>query len=236
MIIHKINFPLYGIIIVLSVVIGMIYIYYNIKKEGCKNNQILLYFIMYLPFAFVFGKMYTVLAYGENDYLKAGLSAYGGLIGVVIAAIIFEKILSVDGKIIKYTILSLPLVYGLTKIACFIAGCCGGIPYEGIFKIKYVDLLNVWQFPIQIAEVIVFLLIFIFCHLSRNKKGINYIVIVLVCIFKFLLDFLRYDHINIAITKNQMFSIFLLLITILTYVICKKKQNNDNKLRNLLKN
>ena len=97
---------------------------------------------------------------------------------------------------IKYTILSLPLVYGLTKIACFIAGCCGGIPYEGIFKVKYVDALNIWQFPIQITESIIFLLIFIVCHFFKKNNNINYIAMTLVYIFKFLLDFLRYDHIN----------------------------------------
>ena len=47
---------------------------------------------MYIAFAFICGKMYTVLAYGESNILKAGLSAYGGLIGIVIASIIFEII------------------------------------------------------------------------------------------------------------------------------------------------
>ena len=224
MIIHRINFPFYGIIIVLSVIIGMLYIYCNLKKDGYKNKQILLYFIMYIAFAFICGKMYTVLAYRENDILSAGLSAYGGLIGVVIGSIIFEKILPTDGKIIKYTILSLPLVYGLTKIACFIVGCCGGIPYEGIFKIKYVDVLNIWQFPIQLTEVIVFILIFIFCQIFNKNKNINYIVLVLVSIFKFLLDYLRYEHINIFITANQVFSIILLLVTIIVYIVYKKKE------------
>ena len=107
MIIPRLNFPFYGIIIVFSIFIGMIYIYYNLIKQGYKNKQILLYFIMYISFAFVCGKIYTVFAYGEDNILTAGLSAYGGLIGVVIASIIFEKILSTDGKIIKYTILSL---------------------------------------------------------------------------------------------------------------------------------
>ncbi len=225
MIIPKINFPFYGIIIVLSVIIGMIYIYHNLKKEGYKSKQVLLFFIMYIAFAFICGKMYTVLAYGNAGFLSAGLSAYGGLIGVVIAAIIFEKILPADGELIKYTILSLPLVYGLTKIACFIAGCCGGIPYEGIFKVKYVDLLNIWQFPIQITEVIVFLLIFVICHFLRKKKSINYIVMVLVSIFKFSLDFLRYDHVDILITRNQVFSILLLIITIVAFILRKTKKN-----------
>lgn len=222
MIIHKIDFPLYGIIIVSSVIIGMLYIYYNLKKEGYKNKSILLYFIMYIAFAFICGKMYTVLAYGKSNILTAGLSAYGGLIGVVIASIIFEKILPTDGKIIKYTILSLPLVYGLTKIGCLIVGCCGGIPYEGIFKMKHTYMLNTWQFPIQLTETLVFLLTFIICHLLNKNKNINYIVLGLVSILKFMLDYLRYDHINISISRNQVFSIILLVATILTYIINKR--------------
>lgn len=202
----------------------MTYIYYNLRKEDCKNNQILLYFIMYISFAFICGKIYTVLAYEKISFFNAGLSAYGGLIGVVIAAIIFEKILPVKGKIIKYTILSLPLVYGLTKIACFIVGCCGGIPYEGIFKVKYVNSLNIWQFPIQITEAIIFLLMFIICHFSKKNNSINYVVMVMVSIFKFLLDFLRYDHINILITRNQMFSILLLFITVIIYIVHNNKK------------
>ena len=125
------------------------------------------------------------------------------ILDVVIAAIVFEKILPINGKIIKYTILSLPLVYGLSKIACFIVGCCGGIPYEGLLKVKYAHALNIWQFPIQFVETIVFLLIFVFGQYLKNNKNINYIVLFLVSIFKFLLDFFRYDHINILITKNQ---------------------------------
>ena len=210
---------------VLSIIIGMLYIYLNLSKDGYKNKQILLYFIMYIAFAFICGKMYTVLAYGENDILSAGLSAYGGLIGVVIGSIIFERILPTDGKIIKYTILSLPLVYGLTKIACFIVGCCGGIPYDGIFKIKYVDVLNIWQFPIQIVETIIFLLIFVICHFLKKNNNINYIVMILVSTFKFLLDFFRYDHINTLITRNQVFSIILLFITIITYIVSKNKKS-----------
>ena len=201
----------------------MLYIYKNLKKENHKNKQILLYFIMYIAFAFICGKIYTVLAYNETTFIKASLSSYGGLIGVVIASIIFEHIIPTKGNIIKYTILSLPLVYGLSKIACFVVGCCGGIPYNGIFKVKYVDVQNIWQFPIQITETIVFIIIFIICHKLKDKKDINYITLILVSIFKFLLDFLRYDHINILITKNQIFSIVLLLITIIVYIINRKK-------------
>lgn len=223
MIIPKFNFPFYGIIIVLSILIGMIFIYYNIKKSGYKNKQILLYFIMYITFAFIFGKLYTIFAYGEGNIITAGLSAYGGLIGVIIAAIIFEKILPTKNRTIKYTILSLPLVYGLTKLACSIVGCCGGIPYNGIFKVKYLSHEGIWQFPIQITETILFLLLFIICYKLKDNKYINYIVLISVSILKFLLDFLRYEHIKILITRNQIFSIILLIVTIIVFIYYKKK-------------
>jgi len=228
MIIPKFNFPFYGLIIVFSIFIGMFYIYYNLRKERYKNKQVLLYFIMYVAFSFIGGKIYTVFAYGESNFLNAGLSAYGGLIGVVIASIIFEKILPSDGKVIKYTILSLPLVYGLTKIGCSIVGCCGGILYEGIFKVKYIDALNIWQFPVQLCEVIVFLLIFFLSHLFKKRKNINYIVLILVSIFKFLLDFFRYDHIDVLITRNQIFSVVLLVIVIMSYVFSNMLTKHNN--------
>ena len=218
MIIPKIDFPIYGIVILLSIIIGLFYIFYNLYKDGYKNKQLFLYIIIYISFALTCGKMYTVFAYGESNIITAGISSYGGLVGVVVGAYIFERILPSEDRVIKYTILSLPLVYGFSKIACFIVGCCGGIPYEGIFKIKYLNGLNIWQFPIQIVETIVCLLIFVISHRLNNNKNINYIVLIVIAIFKFSLDFLRYDHINVLITPNQIFSIILLIITIIVFI------------------
>lgn len=224
MIFNKINFPIYGIIILLSVVIGMVYVYISLRKDNYKDKNILLYFLMYITFSIVLGKMFTIVTDPNvNNFLTAGLSSYGGLIGVIVAAIIFEKILPTNNKIIKYSIISLPLIYGLTKIACFIVGCCYGIPYNGIFSITYTNGLNKPLFPIQITETIVFLIIFIICHRLRNNKNIIYITIILVSVFKFSLDFLRYEHITKLITVNQIFSIILLIGTIVIWIINKRK-------------
>lgn len=198
--------------------------FYNLKKDGYKNKQLLLFFAMYSMFAIVFGKMYTVLMYGRGNIITAGLSSYGGLFGVVIASIIFERIISTDKSVIKYTILSLPLTYGLTKIACSIVGCCSGIPYEGIFKVKYLGEMNIWQFPVQMAEVIVFIILFIILLRFKDKKYINYITLFLVCLFKFLLDFLRYDHVKEIITRNQIFSIVVIVTVIVLFIIEYKKK------------
>ena len=224
--IHKINFPFYGIIIVLAVVIGIVYIYMSLKKEKFNNKKIFLYFFMMMVFAFFGGKLYSLITDVETtSFLKAGLSAYGGLIGVVIAAFYFEMLIPSDKKIIKYSILALPLIYGLTKIGCSIAGCCGGIPYNGLFNVIYVDEMNIRQFPIQMLEVIAFIILFIICNRFKNYKYISYLTMGLVAILKFSLDFLRYDHVTKIITVNQIFSIILLLIVIITFIINKIKRS-----------
>ena len=224
MIIPKLKISLYAPIIIVSIIVGMIYIYKNLKNEGVKKNNILLFFIMYISFALIFGKLYSMITSNNTNILTSGLSSYGGLIGVVLASIIFELMLPLNGVINKYSIISLPLVYGLSKIACFVSGCCGGIPYDGLFKVKYPHMLNIWQFPIQIVETIVCLIIFFICSRLKNNKSINYIVLILVSIIKFSLDFLRYDHIKIAITSNQIFSIILLAVTIVVYLFNRLKK------------
>lgn len=228
MIIRNISFPFYGIIIVLSILIGNLYVYLNTKKK-LKFDQFILYFMLYIVFAFYFGKLYTYLVYNTGNFFTAGLSSYGGLFGVIISAIIFEKFFPTNKDIIRYSIISLSLVYGISKIACFISGCCGGIPYSGILKIKYVDALNIWQFPIQLVEVITSILIFIICNIFRNNKNINYISLILIVVLKFFLDFLRYDHVKILISRNQIFSIVVLIITLGLFIKIKLNKNRVSK-------
>ena len=212
----------YGFIIVLSVLIGMLYIYQNLKKEKIQKSSIGLYFILYIAFAFIGGKLFTYLTNPKDTtILTAGLSAYGGLIGTIASSIIFEKIQPSKGMIIKYTVLALPLIYSLSKIACFLSGCCYGIPYNGPFSITYTNGLNISLFPIQLVETICFGFLFLLIHKMKKKPNIEYFTIIGVSILKFSLDFLRYDHIHILITVNQIFSIILLIVTII-YMVYKK--------------
>lgn len=228
MVISKQTFPFYGIIILFSMFISLLYIFIMLKKENIKDKNIYLYILLYGSFAIVFGKLYTIITSSfKYNMLNAGLSSYGGLIGVILSCIIFELILPTNKKIIKYTIISLPLTYGIGKIGCFIAGCCYGIPYNGIFNVVYKDNLNIGQFPIQIVESIVFIIIFIICNKLKNNKNIIYITTFISIILKFLLDFLRYEHIDKLITVNQIFSICILIVLIIIIIIKGKLKKTN---------
>lgn len=222
--IPKINFPIYMIIILLSIFIGMIYVFNSLKKIS-KVDNLYLYFILDMMLTLFMGIMVSIILSGSFDFSSIGLSSYGGVVGVILSSLIFEKIIPYDGNLIKFSIISLPLIYGLSKIACFISGCCYGIPYDGLLFVRYNEL-NV--FPVQFLETIVFIIIFIICNRFKNNKNIIWYTIFTSAFFKFLLDYLRYDHINKLITVNQVISIVLMILSVIV-IIYKKSIYNEKK-------
>lgn len=224
MIINKINFPIYGIMIVSSILAGMIYILLNIKNLIKKDRRLSLYFILVFPFTIIFGIYFTMITSGDFSLTRIGLSSYGGLIGLILSAIIFNFIVPNNNQILKYTIISLPLIYGISKLGCFFAGCCYGIPYNGPLNVSYPfnDVYNV--LPIQLIETITFIIAFIILNKFKNNSYIIYITIVVGAVLKGLLDFLRDSHINQIISVNQIFSIILIVLVCVIFIVNKKKK------------
>ena len=228
MIINKIDFPIYGIIILCSLIIGIIFNYMYLRKNKIEKRIILLFSFMMLVYAIIGGILVDGIINKRLNSLSIGLSSYGGAIGVILSAIVFEKICPSKGILKKTAILSLPLIYSISKLACFFAGCCYGIPYNGIFGITYSSGLNIPLFPVQLAETIAFMLVFIVCIKNRENKNIIEITIILSSTAKFLLDFLRYSHIKEIISINQIISIVFVLIGIVLICIKNRKVKNNN--------
>ena len=222
-IIPKINFPIYGIFILLSIISAMIFNYIFLKKQNIEKRIILLSFILIFTFTLTGGLIFTMITHHSTKVI--GLSSYGGAIGLIISVLIFSKIYNEkQNEFYTSYILNLPLMYSISKLGCFFAGCCYGIPYNGIFNITYVnrEIYNV--FPIQLLETISFMIIFIIC-ITINKKEKTYIkeiTILLSAITKFSLDFLRNSHINKIISLNQFISLLFIIISIA--IIIKKVQ------------
>lgn len=131
---------------------------------------------------------------------------------------------------------SIPLMYAIGKIGCFLVGYCHGIEYNGIFSVtyKYTNLVSsdISLFPIQIVETIFFLMIFIYMisrHIKNQFDQKTLGVSIILCgITKFLLDYLRMSHKNVFLSLNQYISIFFVIIGLLIYY------KNFSKGKNLL--
>lgn len=218
MIIPTFKIPFYPIFILLSLILGLLYIYVSIKKEKGFKKESYLYILMFILFIFIIAKLFTYFTSDNKDFFRVGLSSYGGFIGIILSAFIFEKMLPMNGKLFKYSMISILLIYSISKIGCFLAGCCYGRPFDSFFSVIYPDGLNIKLFPVQIVETFVFFILFLICNRIKDNKHINEIVIISGATCKFLLDFLRYDHVEKMITVNQMFSIVLVIIVIIYLV------------------
>ena len=132
-----------------------------------------------------------------------GLNGTGAALGILIGILVFSKITPVYKRIFfeAYTVV-LPLMYGLGKVGCAFAGCCGGLPYNGPFCV-HTDKGS--AFPIQKLEAVTFLIIFIVSLIVYFKERFDpYVAAIVYSAAKIMLDFLRVGHVDHLITDNQM--------------------------------
>ena len=127
---------------------------------------------------------------------------------------------------------AIPLMYGISKIGCFLAGCCYGIKYNGPLSITYKYSLsapkNISLLPIQIIETITFILIYLYISKKKKEnKNIIGITLLLCGLSKFLLDYLRMNHIDKILTVNQIVSIPFIIIGLILYFKEKSREFLD---------
>lgn len=219
--------PPYAVMILLSFIAGNLGMYVLNIRSGIKKN-ISGYLILLSPMMSLFcGVCLTYVISGFRNY---GLSSIGGLIGMYTAVLTMSLMNSNKENMrtmFQNCTIVLPLMYSISKIGCFLAGCCHGIEYRGVFCIRYTGHGNIHNydvFPVQIAETVVFLGIFIAGILLDKRKVRNtvWIVFVLSAFAKGLLDFLRESHSGVLISMNQILCIMLIIIGLVVMYSLKK--------------
>lgn len=217
----------YPSMLILSMVMNIIVVIISSKKFKYKKDEIVSMLLIDTVGILIGGVLYTFIFSGGF-----GFSSLGGLLGGLLFLGIYSILLKKDYKyILNLFMPSIPLMYAISKIGCFVAGCCHGIPYDGIGHIVYNNSLvapkGISLFPVQIVETIVFLIIFIWIVYKYLKHNISFILIIkeiIICsIFKFLLDFLRYDHVTKVITPNQIMCLVLIVIGVIKLLSLNKK-------------
>ena len=217
----------YPSMIVLSMVLNVILVLLISRKFNYPFYEVVS-MIVIDTLGIVFGGLfYTYIFSGSLGFSSLG-GMFGGLLGLFVYSILLKKNF-------KYVLIlfmpSIPLMYAIGKIGCFVAGCCHGIPYDGIGHIVYVNskvaVLNTPLFPVQIVESFVFFMIFIYV-ISRYLKNLISIKLIMkeiiICsIAKLLLDFFRYDHVIKIITTNQIMCLVLIVISCIYLYFLKKR-------------
>ncbi len=219
---------IYPTMIILSIIINVIVVIILSKKFNYNKYELISMILID-----VFGILFGGLMYSKIVFNNLGFASLGGVVGSFLMLYIYSFSLKKDYKYILILFMpSIPLMYAIGKIGCFVAGCCYGIPYDGIGHIIYhnsrVAPINTALFPVQIVETIVFILIFIYV-IQKYKKEISVRIVmkeVILCsIAKFILDFFRYEHIGKLLSSNQ---IVCLILLISSFVYLYKINKNMN--------
>ena len=229
--------PPYAVMILLSFAAGLSLQHFLNIRRGVRP-MVAGFITLLAPLMSILSAL--LLTYVSTGGKKFGLSSMGGLFGMY-ASVFTLSLITRDRKSTKLALenctLVLPLIYSISKIGCFFAGCCHGIPYHGPFCVEYSGKIHETGciFPVQLAETVVFFLIFTAGMIMLKMKCKNTAIHILTACAaaKAMLDFLRESHIGKAVSLNQV----LCLLTIaagIVYTVSAGKARRSRQAAELL--
>ena len=232
----------------LAYIFGIIFGWLYCKKNLIKDKKLLNLFddlITYLIIGIILGgRLGYIIFYNLEYYLdnffeilmiwNGGMSFHGGLIGVILATVIFSK----KHKINSYIFLDLialvaPIGLFLGRIANFINSELYGRETDVFWSVKFVAIDNISRHPSQIYEAIFegLILFFLLNHFAKkdsfkNPGLISSMFLIFYSLFRFILEFFRAPDYQIGyliyqLTLGQFISIVFFSLGISLYL--KKK-------------
>ncbi len=186
------------------------------KREGINEETILDLFIYVVISATIGARSFYVLAFPGQYWSdpisvfyvsEGGLVFIGGLCGVLIAALIFVRRHGMNiWKLLD--VLSPPTMigYAIGRIGCLLNGCCYGITILGV------------QQPTQIysslSGLLIFLLLLYLYDRKRYDGQIFFFALFFYSIYRFFLEFVRYNPVHIFIfTPNQLLAAIMFIVS-----------------------
>mgnify|MGYP001279308926 CR=1 FL=1 len=211
--------------------------YFASKKIKEKFDDYVTYIIVGLILG---GRLGYVFFYNFEYYLnnifeilkiwQGGMSFHGGVIGIVIASIIFSK--KNNDNIFEYLdIIALvsPIGIFLGRIANFINSELYGFETSMPWGVKFIQIDNLNRHPTQIYEailegVILFLILLFFWNKVKNKKPgkLSSLFLILYSTFRFVIEYYRVPdeqigYLILNLTMGQLISLIFFIIGLFIY-------------------
>jgi len=242
----------YGAMLMVGFAAGIAWSARAAKKRGLSPNDIVDFALTCLIAAIVGSRLvYVLLDYKTyiHDPLsafmiwKGGLAYHGGLAGGFIAAVWFCRSRGIPlGELAEVTTPAVPLGYAITRIGCFLNGCCYGkpctLPWAVQFPSEQVPgMLTPPSHPTQIYSSLSSLLVFgIIVWAQRRVRfpGQSFLLyLILYSIERFLIEFLRAPFPGrpepAGLTYAQWTSILLVVITAVVWWSLDRKARDSSR-------
>lgn len=215
----------YALIVMLSVAVGYAVAVFRMRKSGV-NKQTILYTSL-LAFVCTMAGSFMLAFKVTSEGIGIGFSGLGAAVGMITGVFISELIIRDKPDLVMTSfVVSASLMYGLAKMGCFLAGCCHGKEYYGPFAVVYSNEHAGSYFPIQLVDMVIFLLIHVFAVLitnkMKNKVRAIYIILGVTIPIRFALEYTRYYHDGSLIASGQVTVLIVGVLAVLVIFIWKK--------------
>lgn len=243
---------LYGICIAIGILVCILVLRWlgkktNVDKKFLDFVETTAYVAILLGFFFakLFQAFYDFIDSGTFDFMNAGITFIGGLIGgagtfIAIYMILRKKLTGKIVDVLPIIPCSIAVAHAFGRIGCFFAGCCGGRKVvEGDFF--YFLALNFpgegLVYPTQLFEAFFLFVLFgvlLFLVLKKDFKYGFSIYLGAYGVWRFFLEFLRDDYrgeLVPGLTPSQFWSILMVLGALPVYFLIKHllKTRNESK-------
>jgi phosphatidylglycerol:prolipoprotein diacylglycerol transferase len=243
----------YGLMLAISFMIGIYWAMARAPKRGIEKNDILDLSIVVVICAILGSRLFYVITHldefagrwtdtfnplqSTGEVGISGLSMLGGVVLVLIALVIYSRIKKISIIRLCDTIApTFALGIGLTRIGCFLNGCCFGKPGDYAWCMKFPlnspagsVLQNVHIHPTQLySSLYGFLILLVIVLVDRKKRPDGLLLSIFFMLYgigRFFIDFVRYYEASVqfhfigwAFTFNQAISLVLFLIGLFFFI------------------
>jgi phosphatidylglycerol:prolipoprotein diacylglycerol transferase len=201
---------------------------YSYERQANKSKFIIYSILLFIS-SWLGAKLLFVLSTPDfflpiitrfNFWTGGGFVFYGGLIGGVLASILFAFLWP---KKINFAaiVTALCLGHAVGRVGCYLTGCCHGFKmHDGGF------------FPVQLLESFVLLLLFLYLH-QKRKQSTSAIIMTYFfsyALLRFFLEFFRDDqirgHIGFLSTSQWISVVIILMVPIVGIVYSRFFRKN----------
>ncbi len=215
----------YPLFVLIGVLAGLGISIFLMKRKGVERFSFLLSSFLVFASIFIlnvswsFPKIIKLEPWGFDGTL----SAAGLTVGAFCSALIFRK----NGpEIMASFVTGAPLMYSISKIGCFLAGCCRGFSYDGPLSVTYDRWGEGSFFPAQLLDVVCFFVIFGLAFILTTKCKdlikVSFAVMLISIISRFGVDYFRLSHEDNVISKTQLLMITANIIVIISFIIISR--------------
>ena len=205
----------YSLAYILGLIFGWIYCNKFIIRENIKKKLFDDYITFIIIGVILGGRLGYVIIYNPKYFFNnfseifmiwnGGMSFHGGVIGIILATIIFCKKNKQDFFYFSDLVaLSAPIGLFLGRLANFINSELYGRETELFWSVKFIQIDNLNRHPSQIYEaifeglILFFVLRYIYKKYSNNIGLTSSLFLILYSVFRFLIEFTREPDLHIG--------------------------------------